>query len=139
MIQISYLGVLLAGIASMIVGYVWYSPILFSKPWIKLMGYAKENTQGTQSKMGKKYGVSFVVSLITAFILAHVMALSINFFHYSPIMTAITTAFSMWLGFIAPVQLTDVLFGKRAFQLFAITTGYQLVSLVVMGLVIAIL
>ena len=31
--------VLAAGVAAMIVGFLWYSPVLFAKPWMALMGY----------------------------------------------------------------------------------------------------
>ena len=31
--------VLVAAVATMVVGFLWYSPALFAKPWMKLMGY----------------------------------------------------------------------------------------------------
>lgn len=54
-------------------------------------------------------------------------------------MIGITSAFWMWLGFIMPVQATDVLFSKKPFKLFAINTCYQLASLLGMGIVIGLL
>ena len=72
-------------------------------------------------------------SPITAYVLSHVMTLSENFFHYSKPSTGLTTAFWMWLGFMMPVQLTNTIFGDKKWKLFAINTGYQLVSLLLMG------
>lgn len=103
------------------------------------MGYTKESMAKTQKAMGPWYALSFVVALVTAFMLAHVMALSENFYGYPPVMTGLTTAFFMWLGFVAPVQLTDVIFGNKKWQLFVINTGYQLTVLLAMGLVIGLL
>ena len=88
--------------------------------------------------MGKLYGLSFVVSLITAYVLSHVMVMSENFFHYSMLSTGLTSAFWMWLGFMMPVQITATIFGDKKWTLFGIDTGYQLVSIMAMGVVIAI-
>lgn len=136
-IQVNYIALIVAGIASMIVGFLWYSPILFAKPWMKLMGYTDKSMKETQKKMAPMYTISFVVTLISAYVLSHVMTLSGNYFHSDRLMTGLTTAFWMWLGFIAPVQVTDVLFGGKTWKLFAINTGYQLASLVAMAVVLA--
>lgn len=41
-VNINYLAVLIAAIVSMIVGGLWYSPILFGKMWTKAMGWNEE-------------------------------------------------------------------------------------------------
>lgn len=50
--------------------------------------------------------------------------------------TGLTSAFWMWLGFVMTVQLTGTIFGDKNFKLFAIDTGYQLVALLGMGVVL---
>lgn len=136
-IEVNYLGVLLAAVVSMVLGFLWYSPMLFGKPWMKFMGYSEESLKKEQKAMGKLYGLSFVVALLTAYMLSHVMTLSENFFHYNRLSTGLNTAFFMWLGFVMPVQLTGTIFGDKKWQLFKINTGYQLVSLVLMAVVLA--
>lgn len=136
-IDVNYIGVLVAAVVSMVVGFLWYSPVLFGKPWMKLMGYTADGLKKAQKEMGKLYGVSFVLSLITAYILTHVMALSINFYHYSALSTGVISAFWMWLGFVMPVQATGETFGGKKWKLFAINTGYQLAAMLVMGVVIS--
>ncbi len=138
-IEVNYLAVLLAGVATMVVGFLWYGPMLFAKPWMKLMGHTKESLEKEKTNMGKTYGMSFVLALVTAYVLSHVMSLSQNFYHYNPVTAGLSSAFWMWLGFIMPVQATDVLFGSKKFQLFLINTGYQLASVLVMGLVLGLM
>lgn len=138
-IEVNYLAVLLAGVATMVVGFLWYGPMLFAKPWMKLMGYTAESIKKEQANMGKTYGISFVLALLTAYVLSHVMVLSENFYGYAPVMAGLSSAFWMWLGFIMPVQATDVLFGSKKFKLFVINTGYQLASVLVMGVVLGLL
>lgn len=138
-IEVNLVAVLLAGIASMVVGFVWYSYAMFAKPWMRLMGYNKENIKETQKKMAPMYALSFVLALITAYILSHVMGLSQSFYQYGDVQTGVSSAFWMWLGFIMPVQATDVIFGGKKWALFAINTGYQLASLLVMGLILGLM
>jgi hypothetical protein len=135
-ITVNYLAILLASVVSMAVGFFWYSPAVLGKPWMKLMGHTATSLKKAQQEMGKMYAMSFVAALVTAYVLSHIMMLSRHFFGYGPVVTGITTAFWAWLGFVAPVQMTDVLFGNKKWELFAINTGYQLVSLLFMGVVI---
>lgn len=136
-IQVNFLSVLLAAIANLVVGFLWYSPLLFAKPWMKLMGYTTKNMKEQSKEMGKTYAISFVLAIVAAYVLFHVMAFSSNFYGYSATTTALLTGFWMWLGFVAPVQFTSELFGKKNWSLLAINTGYQLTALLVMGLIIA--
>ena len=36
--HLNLLAILVAAIATMIVGFLWYSPLLFAKPWMREMG-----------------------------------------------------------------------------------------------------
>ena len=138
-VEVNYLAVLVAGVVSMGVGFFWYSPTLFGKPWMKLMGFTKETMAGAKKEMGKMYALSFVATLVMAYVLVHVMTFSENFYHYSSVQTGLTSAFWVWLGFVAPVQMTDVLFGGKKWNLFFINTGYQLASLLAMGVTLGLL
>ena len=138
-IEVNLVTLLVAVVASMLIGFLWYSPMLFAKPWMKLMGITQQDMKGAQNGMVKMYAISFFAALVTAFVLSHVVAMSEKFFGSSPLETGLNSAFWMWVGFVAPVQLTDVIFGGKKWKLFAINTGYQLASLLVMGVVIGLL
>ena len=136
MIEVNYVAVLIAAIVSIVVGFVWYT-VLFGKQWTKLMGFTKESMEQAKKGMGKTYSISFVLGLVTAYVLFHVMAMSEAYFGNPPVTTGLMTAFWSWLGFVMPVQATDVLFGgKKSWKLFWINTGYQLASLLAMGVAI---
>src|SRR3989344_4502289 len=103
-IEVNFIAILLAGVVSMAVGFLWYGPMLFGKQWIKLMGYTDESMKKAQKEMGKTYTMSFVLTLIMAYVLSHVMGLSQSFYGNSGISTGLMTAFWMWIGFVMPVQ-----------------------------------
>jgi hypothetical protein len=138
-VEVNYLAVLLAGVVAMGVGFLWYGPMLFAKPWMKLMGYTAESMKKDQAKLGKTYTISFVLALVTAYMLSHVMTFSESYMHYDSLTTGLTSALSMWVGFVAPVQATDALFGGKPWKLFWINTGYQLATLLAMGVVIGLM
>lgn len=135
-VPVDYVNILLAGIASMAVGFLWYSKLVFGVPWMQLKGYTPETLKVAQAKMGKLYAISFVLSLLMAYMLSHVTVLSTVFFGNNVLQAALTSAFFMWLGFVMPVQFTAQMFGEQKWKLFGIDTGYQLASLLAMGLLI---
>lgn len=128
--------VLAAAVACMSIGFVWYSPALSARPWMVAMGMDPDNKaaiQEMQKGTGKLYGIAFVTSLVSAFVLAKVLrAMGIS----SPL-RGMKVAFAVWLGFVATVQLTVTLFGKKSPRLFGIDTGYQFVCYQVMGIILA--
>ena len=133
-VQINFLAVFLAGVASMFVGFLWYGPYLFGNAWMKLMGH-KEMTMD-KSGLGKIYFISFLLSLLTAVVLTHSIAFGSYYMKISGVSAGVQGAFWSWLGFVMPVQATDVLFGGKSWKLSKINTGYQLASLLAMGAVL---
>ena len=134
---VNLLAVLVAAIATMILGFLWYSPLLFAKPWTTLMGYDlndKSKMEEMRKGAGKLYAISFLCSLLAAFVLARVT-------HVPTIHSALHGAKiggAVWLGFVTTVQLTDALFGKKPIKLYLINTGYQLVCFLAMGAILAV-
>jgi hypothetical protein len=128
--------VLAAAVATMILGFLWYSPLLFAKPWTLAMGYDL-NDKGKMEEMrkgaGKLYGITFIASLISAFVLAKIIDVTT----VTAVLYGMKIGFAVWLGFVTTVQLTSTLFKKRPIKLYLIDTGYQLVCYLVMGAILA--
>src|SRR5713226_1588369 len=133
--NLNWLAILVAAISTMVVGFLWYSPILFAKPWMREMGYDpsdKAKTQEMQKSAGPAYAGSFLASLLSAFTLALILhGMRAENLHFG-----LMLSFHVWLGFVATVQLTGALFMKQSMKLFAINTGYQLVCYLVMGTIL---
>ncbi|HET7151344.1 MAG TPA: DUF1761 domain-containing protein [Candidatus Acidoferrum sp.] len=133
--HLNWIAVLAAAIAAMALGFLWYSPVLFAKPWAREMGYDlndKTKMEEMRKGAGRAYGGSLVASLISAFTLALILhglrAESLDF--------GLMASFHIWLGFVTTVQFTGALFAKQSMKLFGINTGYQLVSYLVMGAIL---
>ena len=133
---VNLLSVLVAAIATMILGFLWYSPILFAKPWTVAMGYDlndKAKMDEMRKGAGKLYGITFVASLLSAFVLAKIIDVTT----VTSALYGMKIGFAVWLGFVTTVQLTSTLFKKRPIKLYLIDTGYQLVCYLVMGAILA--
>jgi len=133
---LNLLSVLAAAIATMILGFLWYSPLLFAKPWTVAMGYDlndKTKMEEMRKGAGKLYGITFVASLVSAFVLAKI----INVTTVTSALYGMKIGFAVWLGFVTTVQLTSTLFKKRPIKLYLIDTGYQLVCYLLMGAILA--
>ena len=134
---INWLAVLASAVASMVMGFLWYSPILFAKPWMKLMGVkcdTPEEKAAMQKGAGPMYGQAFVMTLISAIFLAIV----ITRMHVpdDDLLRGVKIAFGVWLGFVMTVQYTNSMFNRKPKMLFFIDTGYQLVCYLVMGAIL---
>ena len=134
---VNLVAVLVAAIASMVIGFIWYGP-LFGKTWMKLMGYDPKNMD-MKKGMVKMYAIAFISSFIMAYVLFHSYIFANAFYGIDKFTAGLMTGFWSWLGFVAPVQYGSVLFQGKSNKLFLINTGYQLVSLLVMGAIIAIM
>jgi len=135
--SLNWLAILVAAISTMVVGFLWYSPLLFAKAWMREMGYDpndKARMEEMKKSAGPAYGGSFVASLVSAFTLA----LILHGLRAEDLHLGLMAGFHVWLGFVATVQFTGALFAKQSMRLFAINTGYQLVCYLVMGAILTV-
>lgn len=137
-VPIQYLAVLVAAVASMIIGSLWYGP-LFGKKWMALMGLTPENiTAAKQKGMATSYGLMFVGSLVMSYVLAHSLVFASAYMKVQGVTAGIMAGFWSWLGFVAPVTLGSVLWEKKSWNLWLLNNGYYIVTLGVMGAILAV-
>lgn len=128
--QINVWAVLVAALASFIVGWLWYGP-LFGKQWMKLNGFTPE-------KLREEKGLPMPLILIASYVGAALAAFAIAMF----IGAEANMSFGIFAGFmiaifwIGPSRLNDVLFERQPFKLYLINLGYNLAIYVIMGAVL---
>lgn len=122
----NWLAILAGALINMVLGSLWYSPLLFAKPWMSLTG---KKSMGDKKDMPKTYGVLIVSSLVMSYVLMHfVQASNTNSWLWGA-----KVGFWLWLGFTAATTISDYLFAKRPLKLYAINAGYYLVVAVLVG------
>ncbi len=126
----SVIAIVVAAIVQVILGYLWYGP-LFGKTWMSLMGINPQTM--SREGMGKTMTWTVVGSLVTAAVLSKLVGMV----GAGTVGAGVALGFWVWLGFVATVTLASVLYEKRSVNLYILNNGYQLVSLVVMGAILA--
>lgn len=136
-LKINLIAILIAVIVNFVIGFIWFGP-LFGKTWGKEMGY-DSNAKPEKSVLLK--GVSFMI--IGNFLLAWVFAHNIAAWDFVPgtkeagaLRNGIKSAVFTWLGFYLPSQLVATVWEKKSWMLFAINTGYSLLALLVVALIL---
>lgn len=131
-ITVNMWAVIASAVASMVIGGLWYSPMIFGKRWMHYMKINMAEAEHMKKGAGKAYAGMFVGSLVMAYVLGY-------FVKYIATMTlsdAFSLAFWIWLGFVATVMFGSVLFEKKPFGLFVLNSGNQLVHLIVMSIIL---
>jgi surface polysaccharide O-acyltransferase-like enzyme len=127
--------VLVSALATMVVGFVWYSPALFAKPWTILMGY-DPNDKAKLAEMQKSAGPSYMMSLVASLMSALVLGKIIEVSGTAGALDGLKIGLVVWLGFVTTVQFTNALFSRQPNKLYMINTGYQAVCYVAMGAIL---
>jgi Protein of unknown function (DUF1761) len=131
---VNYWAVLVAGVVIFMLGGLWYS-LLFAKPWIALMGLTEEQMKaGAGKSMPVMYLSVFVCGLISAYVLAVV----INHFENMTILRGAMIGAGCWLGFAGATSYGTALFSLKPKELWLINSGYNLVSFVLAGMILAV-
>ncbi len=129
--EVNLLAVLVAGIVPMVIGALWYGP-LFGKRWIALMETTEEELQEGFNPL-KTHGVGFVLSLVTAYVLAQLIAE-----HAGGAMVGVHVALLALVAFVLPVTHQSVTYEGRKAGLAWLNIGFNGVALVAQALVIAV-
>ena len=132
-VEINGVAVLAAAAINMIVGAIWYSPYVFGKQWMKLTGVTP---QSMKESGNKGMLAALVRSLLTAFVLAHLIFLSHSFFQNSYLQDSLMTGFWVYFGFIASTLLMHDTFEGRRKKLSLINASNEFVTIMVMAVVV---
>lgn len=131
-ITVNYAAVLVAAIASMFLGFIWYG-VLFKNQWIALSGMTKQDMKRAKQRgMGKLYGINFVLTLVMSFVLAHFLQVMF----VVDMAGALQLAGWIWLGFIAPVGAGSFLWEGKPFGFYVLNMAFHLVSIWVIAAIL---
>jgi hypothetical protein len=132
--QLNYLAVVVCGVLIFMLGGLWYSPLLFAKKWMALMGMTEADIEAASKRtsMPLQYLAVFICGLVTATVLAVVVE---QFKDLTAPKGALIGAIC-WLGFAGATSFGTALFSMKPKQLWLINSGYNLVAFVLAGAVL---
>jgi len=126
------LAIVIATVAGMLVGVIWFRPKVFGDRWQALTGVDPNKPR----RPAVVFPLSFLMGAITAVTLSAAASSAVARYGGSPLVVTLVTASVLWLGFTAATAAVHYLFEGRHPAIFAINTGHQLVTALVMAVVI---
>ncbi|MFM1930741.1 MAG: hypothetical protein RL226_44 [Bacteroidota bacterium] len=150
----------IAALIPLIVGAIWYNPKVFGNVWMRVADMTEEKIKG--SNMAVIFGVTFVLSILLAFMLMPIVIHQMGIFslfvgipefndvnseahqQFVALMTQFDGSFRTFkhgalhgtmagLFFAMPVIGVNALFERKGFKYIAIHTGFWVVCLALMG------
>jgi hypothetical protein len=119
--------VLIAAVASFVIGGAWYSPALFNKAWMEGAGLKEEDLQ--KGHPAKVFGGALALQIVAAWALAMLIG-------DSGWAWGLHWGLFVGLCFAITANGVDCLFERASLKLFLVNAGYKLVSLTTMGTII---
>ena len=132
-VHVNLWAVLLSAVASMVIGGIWYAKPELGDSWMKL---AKLDRKKRQQGMAAPLILAFVLSLLMAYVLAHLAYITHQFFQDSFMRDSLQTALWLWLGVAFTRVVTHDAFEHRPFKLTIMNVGNMLVTMLAMGAII---
>jgi hypothetical protein len=156
---INFKAIFVASFSSLIVGFIWYNPKVFGTIWMNETGMTEEKAR--QSSMLKVFGLTFVLSFMLAFIMPTFVIHQFGALGMIGGPSEVEKAMPSYLAFLSdygnvfrtyqhgalhgsmiglfvalPVIATNCLFEQKSFKYAAITSGYWIIVMTIMGAII---
>jgi hypothetical protein len=127
--QVNFVAVLVAAIASFVVGGLWYSSLLFVKPWMAEIKITTDEWKSSPPPMARLYATAFVGALLASFLMAAVL---ITVDHHS-LGSGLKRGFAAGVCWVATAFGSSYAFERKSLRHWAINAGFYVVQFTVMG------
>ena len=127
--DVNYVAILVATIAAMIIGFVWYLPAVAGKAWLAAIG----KTEAEMRAAGKPS--IYIAAVVVALVQMTVLAAVLGWAGVAGIQDGIIAGLLVWLLVFATVAM-NVLFEGCSNSLYWVYGGNSLVTFVIAGAVI---
>jgi Protein of unknown function (DUF1761) len=133
MVHVNYWSVLVAAAAVFVLGWLWYSPLLFYKRWMRLRGL-----DPAAAMAGAKMPVAkLVIEFARCVVLACVVARFVALLGVGSWLVAVHFGLALWIGFPVILLTGSVLWDDVPWRLAAIHAGDWLVKLLVIPVIVS--
>lgn len=125
-VDLNYIAVVVAALVPMVLGAVWYTPVLFGRQWLAASGR-------TEEEVAEGPGIGYVLAAVAALVISYALARVVRWAEVDDLWNGALVGLLAWLGFVATTSAVNTFFAGRPRTLYLIDSGYYLVSFLVMG------
>ena len=127
---VNYWAVLVASVAYIVFGAIWYSPVLFSRLWLKGIGGPNNPSAGEFRPLN--YLWAFVAAFVAAYGIARVMSWTGG----DSIGDGVIVSLLIGICFVLTTLGVNDAYERRPPSLTAINAVYHMIGLVIVGIII---
>lgn len=130
--HVNYLAVLVAAVVVFVLGWLWYSPLLFYKPWMRLRGLDPVAAMAGAKMPAGRLVIEFARCVVLAFVIATLVAS----LHLVRLIGAVHFGVFVWIGFPVLILTGSVLWENTPWKVAAIHAGDWLVKLLAISIIV---
>ncbi|MDB5204349.1 MAG: hypothetical protein JWP09_377 [Candidatus Taylorbacteria bacterium] len=132
----NYTYIIIATLAQFVLGALWYSPLMFGKWWMQIMG-AENRTKEEMQKMQKEMVPFYLLQIFLTFVFTCALTIMLILMPFNPY----TSALVLLIGFIIPTQIGGVIWGNTPKRLLAkqlfVMVSYQFFGIILATFILA--
>ena len=129
--DVNWIAVALCAVSSLVIGGLWYSPVLFARQWQSAAGLSEEQAQS--GNMAMILGGAFLLSLLAAVVFAMFLGPDMS------VGAATAAGFAAGLCWVAASYGINYLFERRPLRLWLINGGYHVLQFTAFGLILGLM
>ncbi len=130
-IPLNVLALVVTAVGKSVIGFLWYSPALFGKVFMRL-------AECDEAKMMKTLPRNLLIDIVANFVMAFVLVHAVVYAGATTFALGLAVGALNWVGLVAVGMLFSVTFEQRPFRLWLLNSGFQLLTVAFMGAVLAI-
>jgi hypothetical protein len=134
LVHMNYLAVLVAALVVFVLGWLWYSPLLFFKPWMRLRGMDPAAAMADAKMPAGTLLNEFKRCLVLTYEIARFVVL----IGVSSMMSELHFGLFMWIGLPVILLTGSVLWENIPWKVAAIHAGDWLVKLLVIPIILSV-
>jgi hypothetical protein len=133
MFHVNYMAVLVAAIVVFVLGWLWYSPLLFYKPWMRARGLDPAAAMAGAKMPTGKLAIELLRCIVLALIVAYLVA-AVGITNW---VVAAHFGLLLWIGFPVVLLTGAVIWDNVPVKVAAIHAGDWLVKLLVIPIIVS--
>jgi len=128
--DLNYLAIIVCTVFSMILGFIWYTPITFGNVWMREVGLNAADIKPADAIKG------YLFSLLSSFIQVMVLGVFMRLMGAATALQGLYAGAAVGIGFIALTFISNDMYEQRSFTLSLINSGYRIIYFAVSGAIL---
>jgi hypothetical protein len=119
--------VLAVGIANMVLGFLWYGPMLFANRWMK-------ESKLTMEDIGNGPGIGYLLTFLASLVMGAATSFLVGALNITDPLQGLALGLILGIGYVGTSFLSTYVFGQKSWTLYFIDAGYQVTAITIAGL-----